>query len=190
MEQFVGARLKTLRTEAGLSLSELALRSGLTKGFLSQVERGKRVPSIGRLLKVASALRQPVSSFFASAQEAEPVSIVRRNERRPFAPDGSRGDTNYEALTYKRPNNILEAFIMRLPSTAERRQFMDHAGEEFVFVLRGRVELRLKDRRYTLRPGDCSHFDSSIPHIHYSTGRRQAEALVVIANRARHQGRR
>lgn len=185
MQQFLGSRFRELRKQAGLSLNDLANKIGLTKSFLSQVERGRKVPSIACLMKVADALDQPVGGFFASAFPNELVSIVRRNERRPFVRRGAGRGFNYESVSYKRTSKTMEAFIMRPPRTTTDGLFFDHEGEELVFVLRGVIELRLKDRTYVLQAGDCSYFDSTIPHIHRNVGREQAEALVVVTKQSR-----
>lgn len=179
MQHFLGTRFRELRKQGALSLSDLSKKTGLTKGFLSQVERERKVPSIACLLKVADALGQPVGSFFASAFSDEPVSIVRHTERRPFVRRGASG-FNYESVSYKRPNKAMEAFIMRPPRATAPGLFFDHEGEELVFVLRGRIELCLPDRSYALGRGDCSYFDSATPHIHRTVGRERAEALVIV----------
>ena len=164
-------------------MDALASRSGLTKGYLSLVERGYKVPTIASLVKVADALDVPISVLFEEEPLEEFVAIVRKRERKPFQDTQSHRDYSYESITFKTPHKHMEAFIMVPPvaDTSEVDQSLyDHKGEELIFVVSGSVELILEDRRYVLRKGDCCYLDSSVPHTYRSMNRRPAECLVVI----------
>ena len=166
-------------------MDALAGQSSLTKGYLSLVERGHKVPTIASLVKVAGALEVPISVLFEEEPLEEPVAIVRRRERKPFQDTKSHHDYSYESITFKSPHKHMEAFIMVPPVTDtdtddDGEQLYDHEGEELIYVVSGAVELILADRRYSLRKGDCCYLDSSVPHTYRSKNGRAAECLTVI----------
>lgn len=177
----LGERLRAIRTQRGMTLDAIATDVGLTKGYLSLVENGHKVPTIATLVKLASALDVPISVLFEEKPLQGPVTIVRKAERKPFEPVSSHGDYHYESISYKAGNKHMEAFIMVPPATDEEPgQLYDHEGEELIFVISGIVELILADCRYILRKGDCCYLDSSIPHTYRSPRGKVAECLTVI----------
>ncbi|MBI4241476.1 MAG: helix-turn-helix transcriptional regulator [Candidatus Rokubacteria bacterium] len=181
-EQQLSDRLRALRLERQLSLAALASKTGLTKGFLSQIERGAKIPSISTLLKVAQALGVAVGTLFeGSARIDVPYSLVRRRERKRFAREGSLHGYNYESIAFRKKTKKMEPFVMVPPRSAPRTLF-DHDGDEMIYVLSGRLELRLGNETIVLRPGDCIYFDASIGHHSRSMGRRAAQALVVVSS--------
>jgi len=177
----LGGRIRVIRLRRGMTLATLALEAGLTKGYISLVERGHKIPTIASLVKLASTLEIDVTALFEEEPPQEPVAIVRKQDRKPFDGPLSHRDYHYESVTYKTPERHLEAFVMTPPKNDKgSEQLYDHVGEEMVFVLSGKVELILSDRRYGLRKGDCCYFDSSIPHTYRSCSRTPARCLTVI----------
>lgn len=154
----------------------------MSKGYISMVERGQKAPTVASLVKIADALNVSVSALFEEDTPKEPVAIVRRNERKALQGTSSPHEYNYQSITFKTPHKHMEAFIMHPPMASENDdvQFYDHAGEEFVFVLDGSIELILENHRYRLQKGDCCYFDSSFPHTYRSLSRKAAECLAVI----------
>lgn len=172
-------RIRQFRRELGVSLDAVATKTGLTRGFLSKVERGLAIPSIASLIRIAQALDRPVSAFFGEEKEDEPVSLVRRDERKPFSRPGSPFGYNYFSIAYRRKKKWMEPYIMYPPRRISEGRFFTHDGEEMLFVVKGSVELALRGQRYLLRKGDCIYYDSSLPHRNRSVGQAQAEVLVV-----------
>lgn len=175
----LAVRIRQFRREMGVSLDAIAAKTGLTRGFLSKVERGLAIPSIASLIRIAQALAHPVSAFFGEDKEDEPVSLVRPTERRPFSRRGSPFGYNYFSIAYKRKKKWMEPYIMYPPRRIKENRFFTHDGEEMLFVIKGSVELVLRGQRYLLRKGDCIYYDSSLPHRNRSLGHAQAEVLVV-----------
>ncbi len=171
-------RIRQFRQEQGLTLDALAAKTGLTRGFLSKVERGLGIPSIASLIWIAQALNRPMGAFF-SDHEDEPVSFVRRDERKPFSRQGSAFGYNYFSIAYKRKRKWMEPYVMSPPRVIDGDRFFTHDGEEMIFVIKGTMESVVHGRRYLLRKGDCIYYDASLPHRNRSLGRIQAEALVV-----------
>lgn len=179
--QALRLRLRQLRRQRGLTLEALAARSGLTKSYLSKVERGLAMPSIATVLKVAEALELSVGQLVGEPSEAEVICVVRRNERTPFSRAPGRKDYVYEAIAAARAVKRMQPFVMRPPRRFGRgNSLVEHRGEELIFVLSGAIEVSLGERVVRLVEGDGVYFDASVPHQSRSVGRGQAEALVVV----------
>ncbi|MCO6450771.1 MAG: cupin domain-containing protein [Caldilineales bacterium] len=159
----VGLIAKEMRLQRGLTLEEVAERSGCTPGFLSQVERNKAVPSISLLYSLAKALDTQVTQFFPEPIKA--AKIVRHQSRDSFHFEGS--PTHYSLLTSKFPHSGIDGFLLNvipahkaLPTDEHRA----HEGEEFYYVLKGVVRFWLEEESYDLYQGDSIHFRSNVPH--------------------------
>jgi transcriptional regulator with XRE-family HTH domain len=169
--------LKRLRHEAGLTLEALAQASGLTRSYVSKIERGLSAPSVGVALKLAQALDVPVERLFGASSAAEAVSISR-------IPDGpsSHGPRVVAGASGRRR---MTAFVLSPGQHQSRKPRMnDHEGEEILFVLKGEISLHLAGRTEHLRAGDCAQFDASIPHRVEQVGSSEAEVLLVITGQA------
>ena len=176
----VSERLRSLRTEHDLSLDQLAKRAGLTKGFLSMVERGVKAPSISSLLRLSQVYGLSIGGLLDDPKSGEPsYSLVRRTERKKFAREGSLYGYRYEAIAFRKKRKRMEPFLVSPPLKAPRR-FFEHQGDEMVYVLSGQVEIQLDSEKIRLAPGDCIYFDATIPHRSRSVGRERAQTLVVV----------
>ncbi len=131
----IGHRIKQLRIKNDLTLEELASRTELTKGFLSQLERNLTSPSIQTLADIAEALGVDMSRFFAEEHEEKIV----------FTPedvfiDEQDGVTTHWIVPNAQKNNM-EPIILQLQPGARSKQIEPHQGEEFGYVLSGRIYL-------------------------------------------------
>jgi len=177
----LAVRCRQLRRQRGLKLEEVAAKARLTKSYLSKVERGLTVPSIGSAARIARAFGVPLTDLIDGARYA-PVTVIKRAERSPLVRAGSRAGYHYEVLgsgTLK----TLDAFIMRPPRQPRGSPWFEHAGEEFLHVLRGRMEMVLPDRRLLLNAGDSLSLHPHVRHRSRSLSARPAEVLVVEAVR-------
>ncbi|MDN6855427.1 XRE family transcriptional regulator [Pseudomonas sp. CAN2814] len=172
-------RLKLLRKKLGITLETLAEKTGLTKSYLSKVERGLSTPSIATALKLAKALNVQVEELFAEeSASAEGYSLVRSGERQSLARDDE--GPAYASLARQIGDRALLPFIVYPPADFGHSTFKEHQGEEFIFVHRGRVEVDFMSERLTLETGDALHFNAQKPHRLRSLGDEQAELLVVV----------
>ena len=169
--------LKFLRVQSGMTLEQLATDTGLTRSYLSKLERGLSSPSIGSAIKIAEALGTTLDQFYGQPDDNDPVTIVR-------AKNGKAGVTdNYLSLVAGLSDErSMRAFIVRPTKTAKHGRIMSHhEGEEILFVLTGKIELVIGKRKEVLSPGDCGQFDSTMPHKLTQMTADAASALVVIA---------
>ena len=177
----LAARLRLLRQKKGLTLSALAEKTATTKGFLSQVERGTKAPSISTLMRIAQSLDVPVAELFARSDGHEPAySLVRSHERQRYAREGTLYGYHYEAIAFRKGRKRMEPFVVLPPLRMPQKSFK-HKGDEMVLVLTGRVEIELGDELIVLKPGDCIYFDASTPHRSRSLGKTMSRTLVVVS---------
>lgn len=170
----LGRRIREFRTEQGLTLAGLATRVGVTRSFLSSVERGQAYPSILVLRGIAAALEVPVFLLF-TGRESNGV-VVRRKERRIIRSPTAR--FSYELLSPDLQHKM-EMIITRLEPGAGSAP-MAHEGEECALVLRGTVVLTIGGADYELQEGDSIYYNSGLPHNVRVVGDQPAEIVSAI----------
>jgi len=181
IEVTLGLRIRQIRRQRKLSLEALAAKSGLTKSYLSKLERGINSPSIATTLKIARAFGVELGQLLGETTDKDGFCLIRKKERKPLVRRGTQYGYYYESIAYKRRSKCMEAFVVRPPKRYEdNKTFFEHPGEEMMFVLNGQVEVIVADKRAVLAPGDSVYFDAHMPHRTRSVGRTQAETLVVV----------
>jgi len=175
----IGARIAFLRRQQSFSLEDLAQKSGLTKSFLSKIERGLSVPSISTAMALAQSLGLTVGQLMGEQQYDDAICVVRKGERPSFMRRSAVG-YNYEMLAAGKRFKLMEPYIMRPPLSFQDERRFEHTGQEFMFVLSGSLEVELGGEVVHLNAGDAVYFDSNIPHRTRSLKGRIAQALVVV----------
>jgi transcriptional regulator with XRE-family HTH domain len=164
----VGEKIRELREKKGLSLQDMANRTGYTSALLSQVENHLISPPLGALIKIAKALEVKVGTFFGEEPRAS-CAIVRRDERKHISRFASKEGVSYgysyESLGFDKKDRQMEPFLVTLePATVKSEKLSTHDGEEFIFILEGEMEVILGGHKDVLHPGDSIYYDSTIPH--------------------------
>jgi transcriptional regulator with XRE-family HTH domain len=175
----IGARIQFLRRQRIISLEELAQKSGLTKSFLSKLERGLSVPSISTAMALAKAFGLTVGQLMGEQEYDDAICVVRKGDRRSFMRRGGEIGHAYEMLAAAKSFKLMEPYIMRPPLEFQDERF-EHTGQEFLFVLSGCLEVEFAGRPIRLNAGDAVYFDSHIPHRSRSLKGKVAEALVIV----------
>jgi transcriptional regulator with XRE-family HTH domain len=176
----LAGRIAFLRRQHGMTLDQLADAAGLTKSYISKVERGLSIPSISTALKIATTFDLSVGQLLGETQYDDAISVVRRGERPSFMRGGSSSGYDYEMLAPGKRFKTMEPFIMRPPLKFQDDRRFEHGGQEMIFVLSGAIELDFGSHSYTLNSGDCAYFDSHVPHRSRSLNGKVAQALVVV----------
>ena len=180
MEQQIGSAIRRLRQRKGMTLETLATRTGVSKSYISKIERGLQSPPISTLSNIARALGTEITEFFRTEEQRPRLSLVRATERtRISGPDATFG-YHYDAIADRFPDKSVEVFHITLTPNPERHTLFAHDGEEMIFVLQGRMLFLFGDERYVCEEGDCLYFDSSVEHRGECLGDEEARALVVI----------
>nr|WP_042185276.1 XRE family transcriptional regulator [Kibdelosporangium sp. MJ126-NF4]CEL16664.1 Cys-tRNA(Pro) deacylase YbaK [Kibdelosporangium sp. MJ126-NF4]CTQ88984.1 Cys-tRNA(Pro) deacylase YbaK [Kibdelosporangium sp. MJ126-NF4] len=169
----VGPRLKHVRTERGVTLSDLSTTTGISKSTLSRLESGQRKPSLELLLPIAQAHQVPLDELVGAPEVGDPR--VRLKPRRVRQYDG-----NYATvLPLTRQPGRLQAYKMILEGERVPNQ-VTHEGYEWLYVLSGQVRMLLADKDLVLRPGEVVEFDTRLPHWFGSADGRPAEILSLF----------
>ena len=177
----VGARLRALRVEQGLSVNELAMRAGVSVGTVSQVERNKANPSVRILERLRQALSVPLSALLeADDAISDPVvgDFVRKAAERPVFDVGKHG--MQKELLSPHGEHDLKMMIIMLPAGAGSDEVLVGVGEKAGLVLEGTVVLNVGDRRAVLRAGDSFQFKSTVPHSVRNESGETARLLWVM----------
>src|SRR3954466_13122029 len=165
----VGPRLKSIRKDRGVTLTELAERTGISKSTLSRLENGRRRPSLELLLPLAQAYRVPLDDLVGAPEVADP--------RLRLKPQRARGRTVIP-LT-QQPGGIQARKIL-IPISAVEPELRAHEGHEWLYVLTGRMRLLLGKHDLVLARGEAAEFDTHVPHWFGSTGDHSAEILSLF----------
>jgi transcriptional regulator with XRE-family HTH domain len=171
----LGKKIRDLRFRRGLTVQQLADLSGLSKGFISQVENQRTSPSLATLRDLARALDTSVA-YLVLEDDAAP-HIVRESERSRV---GSPSPVRVEVLTAQ-PRRNLEMVMTSIPtggSTGTERGY--HHGEECVVCLEGRVAVVGEEHRTVLELGDSCHYDGRSPHSIENVGDMPARVLIAV----------
>ncbi len=174
----VGLRLHELREAQKISMRALAAKSGLSANALSMIERGRTSPSVSTLYKLADALGVPVTEFFAPGLEKQRTILVRSDERTrvPFA------HGVWEGLGGEKFTGRVEPFVLTLENGGSSgTHSMVHTGHEFVYVLRGKLEYMVEDKRYELEAGDSLLFAAQLRHRWRNPGSTVTNVLIVLS---------
>ncbi|WP_335988313.1 helix-turn-helix domain-containing protein [Glycomyces sp. MUSA5-2] len=167
----VGARLRGFRRTLGLSLAELADRSGISASTISRLERGLVRPGLEQLLPLARVYGLPLDELVAAPRVGDPrvhLKAIRRHGL-TYIPLGVHG-------------GALQAFKVIYPPASKARapRYNTHPGREWFYVLDGSVNLALADSRTVLKAGEAAEFDTMTPHwIANARDDRPAETIAI-----------
>lgn len=183
-EVLVGDHIRKFREQKGLSLQQMAEKTGFSAALLSQIENRMVSPPLGTLVKIANALETSVS-FLVGGEEEREFFIVRKGDRKTVSrvglKEGGRTAYTYEALGTGKAGRRMEPFIVRLKPLLDRNVVRNsHEGEEFLYVLQGNVEVFLDRYSDVLHEGDCLYYNSTIPHHVHCADDGEAVILAVI----------
>ncbi|WP_439594317.1 helix-turn-helix domain-containing protein [Falsiroseomonas sp.] len=175
----LGRRLRAQRQAAGLSLAGLALATGLTKGYLSKVERGQGQPSIGTVFRIAEALGLPAGQLLAAEAAPSGAADLARAEQPPRPPPGE--ELHLRPLFPGGPGRLIALEMWPPLEPRPEQETSTHAGEELLHVLSGRMEILFEESSLVLEAGDSLRFDARRPHRTRSLGGQRARVLMVLA---------
>lgn len=169
----VGKKIKKIRLEKKISLDCVANETGCSIDSLKQIESGKEIPPVGTLMQIARALKID-SGFLLREQESNLKSRIKAYTKRTDS-------YAYTTLTPGAENKHLKAFLVTIDALKEHKGVgYQHEGEEFVYVLSGKIEVTVGEHLNTLKKGDSLHFNSAIRHQLKNIAKEKAELLVVI----------
>lgn len=169
----LGKKIKEMRNQKGLTQEELADRCELTKGYISQLENNLNSPSIATLTDILAALGSNLSEFFR--EETEEKVVFSKNE---FIEKDSEG----VLLHWLIPNaqkNMMEPILVELVEGAETPGDIPHEGEEFGYVLEGKIAIILGNKHHVCKKGEAFYYPASKPHSIANKAKGKAKFLWI-----------
>ena len=166
INQAIGGRLREERHRLGLTLQDVADRSGLSLGMISKIENAQTSPSLRTLARLSQALEVPVTTFFRGFEEERDASYVRAGDGIELVRQGTRHGHRYELLAAAKSGAArrVQPFLVTLTEQRETFPLFQHEGVEFLYALDGSFVYRYGRHTYDMDPGDSLMFDGEIPH--------------------------
>lgn len=178
--------IRKVRQSQGLTVEQLAQRSGFSKGFISQVENFRQTPSLKALIKIAESLGVPLSLFFEDDGHSTPqYSFGHLDEGTEINRDnGEEYGIRYYALAFKQLGRKLDPIMVEY-SPASPRDFMSHDSEEFFILLEGELDYYLYDDKncHRMHKGDTLYLMANIPHrVQLPADCPKARGLIIYSD--------
>ena len=169
----LGAKIKQMRNQKSLTQEELADRCELTKGYISQLENNVNSPSIATLTDILSALGSNLSEFFK--EEPEEKVVFTKEE---FIEKNSDG-VLFNWLIPNAQKNMMEPMLVELDEGAETSGDVPHEGEEFGYVLDGKIAIILGKKHHVCKKGEAFYYTASKPHCIVNKGKTRAKFIWI-----------
>ena len=164
-EELICKRIRNLRLNRNMTLDDLAKSIGVTKSYISKLERSKKSPPISTLYKIATALGSDLNFLITGHDlyKNTKVSVVKNNEQYKVSGNNKSSDYTYYALAYKKNNKLMEPFLVEVSENSTLHHY-SHDGEEFNYILKGKVEFIVDNDIFILDEGDSIYFESKMSH--------------------------
>lgn len=178
----VATAIKSLRQDKGYSLNRLAALSGLSKGYLSKIENGINVPTITTMARIATALEVDVTYFFLQQGQTSrnrKMVFVRRDERKEINIKSPESVVRKRwPLASQKYDRHMDPYIIEVP--VETTNVYQFEGQEFYYLLEGRIEMTYGGKKNVFEAGDSLYIDCDVPYSGRSMGPEPAKVLVVV----------
>jgi len=169
----LGKKIRQMRNQKGLTQEELADRCELTKGYISQLENDLNSPSIATLTDILSALGSNLAEFFK--EEAEEKIVFSKNEFIEKDADG----VLWNWLIPNAQKNMMEPVLVELAEGVETAGDIPHEGEEFGYVLEGKIAIILGNKHHLCKKGEAFYYTAGKPHSILNKGKGKAKFLWI-----------
>jgi transcriptional regulator with XRE-family HTH domain len=184
-DKIVGKRIKSLRESQSIDLEEMAERTGLDVEQIKRIESDKSLPSLAPLIKIARTLGVRLGTFLDDRDALGPVISrkISREEGISFSTNQTASHTHmdYYALSPDKSGRHMEPFIIRVaPRETDEFQLSSHEGEEFIFCLKGAIEVTYGENAHLLEEGDSIYYDSIVAHHVHAADSRESKILAVV----------
>jgi transcriptional regulator with XRE-family HTH domain len=166
----VGGRLKRVRAQRGMTLTEVSTATGISKSTMSRLETGQRRPTLELLLALSHVYRVPLDDLVAAPVQGDP-----RIRLKP-----SRVKGRMVIPLTQQPDGT-QAWKIVVPSSKVTPELRAHDGHEWIYVLSGHLRLVVGDEDWVLGPGEVAQFSTEVPHWFGSTGEEAAEILSIFS---------
>jgi len=180
----IGDKLKQLRFRRKMGLVELSRHTGLSPALLSKLEHGKLYPTLPTLSRIALVFSVGLEHFFNDEKLRHTFALTRKKDRLRFpeSPDLEETAFDFESLDFLATDRKFNAYLAEFkPMAPEKIHIHQHAGVEFIYVLKGKLTLKVGEDQEALEAGDSLYFDSQLPHGYARHGAQACNAIVITA---------
>jgi transcriptional regulator with XRE-family HTH domain len=181
----LGSKIKDYREFRQISRSELALKANLDENQLKCIEEKGIVPSLGHLIKITRALGVRIGTFLDDQDQIGPVIVRAGTEKSSVSFStksvSTREHLSFYSLAQDKSGRHMEPFMIDIePSAHSDYKLSSHEGEEFIYVLQGKIEINYGKEVYLLNEGDSINLDSIVAHNVHSAANQKAKILGVV----------
>jgi len=181
----IGKKIKDFREFRQISREDLALLANLDPAQLELIEEKGAVPSLGHLIRIARAFDVRIGTFLDDQEKIGPAVVRKGEEQSGFSfstKDAKvREHLNFFSLAQDKAGRHMEPFIVEIePAKDSDYKLSSHEGEEFIFVMQGKVEINYGKEIYILNEGDSIYLDSVVAHNVHAANEQAAKLLAVI----------
>jgi transcriptional regulator with XRE-family HTH domain len=181
----VGKKIEAIRNQKNITIEQLAERCGFSAEMMAKIEQDQSIPSLGHLIKVARALGVRLGTFLDDMDNLEPV-VTRNSTLKQgisFSNKNSLASAHLDfyPMASDKSGRHMEPFIVEInPSAPADFSQSSHEGEEFIYVLKGNVEISYGKNTYLLNEGDSIYYDSLVDHHVHAADNASAKILAVV----------
>lgn len=166
LDQYIGMKVKQARLESGLKIADVAQLSGISQGMVSKIENAQVATSLDTLQRLCSAIGLPLSKLFNDFDKPDSnAHFTKAGEGLEVVGRGTQKGHKYQLLAYQRGGKrSVEPFLVTMDDLSEVFPTFSHPGEEFIYLVEGKLIYHHGNSEYKMGPGDSLVFDGNIPH--------------------------
>jgi transcriptional regulator with XRE-family HTH domain len=180
-EEMISKRIRNLRESKNMTLNDLAKKIDVSSSYISKLERSKKSPPISILYKISKAFKTDLNYIITGFEvyKNTKISVIRKSEQIKVIGRNRSGNYDYFSLAYKKDNKLMEPFILEISNKSKAEPYT-HDGEEFNYVLKGKVVFIIENDIFELNEGDSIYFESELSHIIKNLDKNDKSVLISI----------
>lgn len=177
----IGKSIRHLRKERGMTLEELAEKSGVALATLSRMENNKMTGTLDSHNRICKALNTSIAELYRELEdESKTVETVPKKKRTEHFIHAKKA--KYELLVQKAMDKKIMPLMIKISAGGETQKEQNKPGvEKFIYMISGSIDADIGTEIYTLKHGDSLYFDASLPHIFRNKNKTEAEAMCVVS---------
>lgn len=176
-----GQKIRQLRQAKGMTLNELAEKTQTTAGYISQLERNIIDPSLSTLRKIAAVLDTPLFTLLDNRDTHSAVVYADKRQKMTFPDSPVIHELLTPAALGSQNSSELLLFTSQLaPGSWSNEERISHNSEEWIYAIRGNLEILAGDQTHLLQEGDCIYLKENTPHNIYNPGPQKAVCISAM----------